>query len=111
MARASLGVAPSRTDDEVTVEWVRSEYPSYGTSITAPSDFVLDLPANPVDHQMELYEVLATNPITVIIPPGVLFTYGNFPTTFIDANRSGFFGFRYSALKSAWFLLTAAVQI
>jgi hypothetical protein len=92
----------------VDVEWVRATYPSYSTTLTRGTNFTITLPADPVNHQMQLVEVLATAPIQVT-SPGLL-TYGAARVTLIPSGKTAFFGFRYSTQATNWFLLSTAVQ-
>ena len=114
MARAQLGVAPVNSTDEVTLGWVRYEYPSYSTSVEATADFLISLPAaESIDGpQMQLFEVYnaADVPIVAITPDEVGLTTGLSRGTVIDVDRTAFLGFRYSPRADKWFFLSATVQ-
>ncbi len=114
MARAQLGITPASPTDEVTLGWVRHEYPSYSTSVEATVDYTVALPVlDALDGpQMQVYEVYnaADIPIVVMIPGDVELTTGTARGTILDVGRTGFLGFRYSPRADKWFLLSATVQ-
>ena len=114
MARAQLGVAPANPTDEVTLGWVRYEYPSYSTSVEATADFLISLPATEsIDGpQMQLFEVYnaADIPIVAMIPDAVQLTTGLSRSIILDTDRTAFLGFRYSPRADKWFFLSATVQ-
>lgn len=111
MARAQLGVAPAQPTDEVTLSWVRAEYPSYSVSVSADADYSVVLP-EATGPQMELYEVYnaADVPIVVLAPEDAELTVGVSRGTILDVGRTGFLGFRYSPQAGKWFLLSVTVQ-
>ena len=112
MARAQLGVTPVNPTDEVTLGWVRYEYPSYSTSVEAVADFLLSLPADVEGPQMQLFEVFnaADIPIVAMVPTSVELTTGLSRGVVLDVGRTGFLGFRYSPRAGKWFFLSATVQ-
>jgi hypothetical protein len=69
------------------------------------------MPSDPVNHQMQLFEVYANGTdVVVTIPSNVLLTLSTAPAVTIPSGKTGFFGFRYSTNAGAWFLLSAGVQ-
>lgn len=112
MARAQLGVAPAGSTDEVTLGWVRYEYPSYSTSVTATGDYDISLPTDVDVPMMELYEVHNPTdvPIVAMAPESVGLTTGLSRGIIIDAGRTAFLGFRYSPRADKWFFLSATVE-
>jgi hypothetical protein len=71
----------------------------------------ITLPPNPVEHQMELFEVKADgHQILVFMPSNALLTLGSSRGVTIPADKTAFFGFRYSSHAQAWFLLSATFQ-
>ena len=111
MARKDLGPTPVGVQDEVTVGWVRNTYPSFSSYISTDEDLSIVLPPSPVEHQMELFEVHAAGSrIHVFIPDSVKTTQGAYLGSTIEADRTAFFGLRWSSHADAWFLLSAAFQ-
>lgn len=114
MARAQLGVVPAQPTDEVTLGWVRAEYPSYSTSVETSGDYTVELPdlTELAGPQMQVYEVYnaGSSPIAVLIPSDVELTTGLSRGVILDVDRTGFLGFRYSPRADKWFFLSATVQ-
>lgn len=112
MARAQLGVSPTGVTDEVTLGWVRAEYPSYSTTVEAVADFTLSFPSDVTSGQMQLFEVFnaADIPIVAMVPPAVELTTGLSRGVILDVGRTAFLGFRYSPRADKWFFLSATVQ-
>lgn len=112
MAFQNLGEAPSRPTDVVDISWVTASYPSYSTYILTHVNYVIVLPDDPVDHQMQLYEIHAggANPVTITVPSSVLLTKGLVTVSVLPNGKTAFYGFRYSAHVGSWFLLSSAEQ-
>jgi hypothetical protein len=107
----NLGPRPTRPTDMVDIEWVLSTYPSFSTYVHATADFTIPFPDHPAPNTMLLVEVFAANQVSVSLPVGTLLTVGTQPVTVLLANKTGFFGFRYSDNAGAWFLLSATTQV
>lgn len=111
MTRKDLGPTPVGVKDGATLGWVRTTYPSYSNYVASPQDLNLVLPANPAEHQMELFEVKASgNQILVFMPSQARLTLGSSRGVTVQANKTAFFGFRYSSHAQAWFLLSATFE-
>ena len=111
MTRKDLGPTPVGLNDQLTVGWARTEYPSYSNYVAASSDHHIVLPENPVEHQMEIYEVKAVGTtILAFVPANALLTLGSNRGVTIQAGKTAFFGFRYSSHAQAWFLLSTTFQ-
>lgn len=111
MATQQLGPRPTRPNDVVDIAWVTSAYPSFSAYVTTASDFTVEFPDEPVEHTMLLVEVYAASQIQVSVPAGTALTLGTQPHTVIQATKTGFFGFRYSAHAGTWFLLSSTTQV
>lgn len=111
LARKDLGPTPVGVTDEVTLGWVRNTYPSFSNYISTGEDLYLVLPEDPVEHQMELFEVYAAGSrIHVFIPDYVKATYGTHLGSTVESGKTAFFGLRWSSHAQAWFLLSATFQ-
>lgn len=110
MARRQLGIDPQGPQDEVTFGFMTDLYPVTSHYIEIDSPYDIFLPNNPVDHQMELFEIFAREGTEVNVPLGTLFTFGTGSTVVIEGGKTAFLGFRYSSHAHAWFLLSLAVQ-
>lgn len=111
MTRKDLGPTPVGLRDQLTLGWARTTYPSYSTYITSESDYHIELPDDPVEHQMEIFEVRAgDNRILVFSPDGVIPCLGANPAITVEAGKTAFMGYRYSSHADAWFLLSTALQ-
>ncbi len=111
MTRQDLGAEPSGPYDVTTVSWVYKTYPAYSATVSVSSNYVIELPTDPVDHTMYILEVDAQAEAEVSLPEGVLLTTGNAPVTTIFGGKTGFFGFRYSSTAGSWFLLSTTSQV
>lgn len=101
---------PQESGDAVNRAYLDSTYPSYSHYLSSAVDLTLPLPADPVEHQMEVFEVHATARILVSVPTTVRLTPGNYRTTTVEAARTGFYGLRWSSHAGAWFLLSTAIE-
>ena len=110
MARRQLGLDPQRPDDEVTFGFMTDLYPVNSHYVEISSDYNIFLPNDPVDHQMELFEIFAIEGAVVNVPLGTLFTFGTGSVVAVGGGKTAFLGFRYSSHAHAWFLLSLAVQ-
>lgn len=111
MTRKDLGPTPVGVRDQLTLGWARTTYPSFSTFVLAESDHYIELPDDPVEHQMEIFEVQAgENRVLVFSPDGVLPCLGASPAITVEAGKTAFLGFRYSSHADAWFLLSTALQ-
>lgn len=111
MTRKDLGPTPVGVHDQLTVGWARTTYPSYSTYVSVESDYHIVLPTDPVEHQMEVYEIHAgTNRVLAFSPDGVNVCQGAHPAITVEAGKTAFMGFRYSAHAGKWFLLSTAQQ-
>jgi hypothetical protein len=113
MTREDYGTPPSTPYEVVTLSALYANLPSYSQTITTGTSFTIStLPASPVDHTMYLLEVNATATIQVTIPGTVIATIGvPVGSTTVFSGKTGFFGFRYSATKPGWFLLSSTSQL
>lgn len=111
MTRKDLGPTPVGVHDQLTLGWARTTYPSFSNFFAANADHHITLPGNPVEHQMELFEIRAgTNRVLVFMPDNVKMTFGTHPAVTLEAHKTGFFGFRYSSHAGAWFLLSTSLE-
>lgn len=111
MTRKDLGPTPVGVSDQLTLGWARSTYPSYSNYIQADSDIHISLPEDPVEHQMEVFEVKAgADRILVFSPSDVIPCLGAHPNITLEAHKTAFLGYRYSDHAGAWFLLSTASQ-
>lgn len=112
MTRKDLGPTPVGVKDQLTLGWARTVYPSFSSYIETPSDFTIILPEDPVEHQMEIFEIKAVNNRALIfMPADVVFCLGTHPAVTLEAGKTGFFGFRYSSHAESWFLLSTSFQV
>ena len=79
--------------------------------VTTAVDYTIALPEDPVDRQMVIVEVRAQAPLTVRIPDGAVLTMFTRDAYALRGDTTGFFGFRYSASASTWFLMSATMQV
>ena len=110
MSRQQLGRNPVGLDDTATVGFIEAIWPGHSHYVSTTSDFTLALPTHPVDHQMELFEVYCAAAVTLSCPSETLLMAGLPHDVFVGQGKTAFFGFRYSAHSSAWFLLSFASQ-
>jgi hypothetical protein len=110
VARKNLGLTPITSNDEITVGYFVGLIPGHSSYYQTSSDFLIPLPPNPSDHQMELFEISAINLIVVSCPPGTLLTGNASPALSVPGGKTAFLGFRYSAHAMSWFLLSSTVQ-
>lgn len=111
MTRKDLGPTPVGVSDQLTLGWARTTYPSYSTYVATESDHHIVLPAEPVEHQMEIFEIKAgENRVLVFAPDNVRTCLGAHPAITLEAGKTAFMGFRYSSHAGAWFLLSTALQ-
>ncbi len=111
MTRQDLGLTPDEPASVVTLGFLRAIYPSYSTFLSVGANYTVVLPPDPVNYQMELFEVYATADVSVTFPNDVLLTGLGQNSYEILTGLTGFFGFRYSMAAGTWFLLSATVQI
>lgn len=111
MTRKDLGPTPVGVNDQLTLGWARTTYPSFSNYLSADADVHIALPEDPVEHQMEIYEVHADDHrILVFAPDGVIPCQGAHPAITVEAGKTAFLGFRWSDHAGAWFLLSTAIQ-
>ncbi len=112
MTRKDLGLYPVGPKDQLTLAWARATYPSYSNYIAAEADCYIGLPEDPVEHQMEIFEITATGPerILVFSPDNVRPCLGTHPSLTLEAGKTVFFGYRYSMHAGVWFLLSTALE-
>ena len=79
--------------------------------VSISTDYTIELPDDPTDHQMAIYEIRASAPATVLIPSEATLTTNTRTAYVLRAETTGFFGFRYSASASTWFLMSATMQV
>lgn len=112
MTREDYGTTPSTPYEVVTLSALYANLPSYSQTVVTSENYTIVLPSSPVDHTMYLLEVDATAAITVTIPDTVLATIGvPVGSTAVFSGKTAFFGFRYSASRDSWFLLSSTSQL
>ena len=111
MTRKDLGPNPVGDTDQLTLGWARTTYPSYSNYAETDADYHISLPDDPVEHQMEIYEIKAgDNRILVFSPGNVLACQGTSLNITLEPNKTGFLGYRWSDHAQSWFLLSTAIQ-
>ena len=110
MARKQLGLVPQGPQDEVSFGFMTDLYPVNSHYVEIDSDYDIFLPNDPINHQMELFEIFATADAEVNVPVGTRFTFGTGSVVPVGGSKTAFLGFRYSTHAQAWFLLSLAVQ-
>lgn len=102
---------PQAGGDAVNQAFMTNTYPSYSRYLEAEDDVLLTLPADPLEHQMEVVEVRATaGRVIVSAPADALLCFGTHRNSTLEAGKTGFYGFRWSSHASAWFFLSEAIE-